>query len=348
MTVRWALAGLLSAVALAACGSDEATQEEPQAAGPGTTTTEAGLPEGWTLCSNERAGYAIGYPADWYTATLDGEFECSFFDPEPFEIIPESEFPFTALQAFPAGEEDRTFDQVVAEYTDPMFERELAREETAVAGFPAVRLELEATGQGLYDEGTKTIVYVVDRDFAPFVVRAQIVPGADEASITEVLEQAVQTVRFFEPAGAETDVSELPPAVEQTRLAIKKAAENGDLEAPALEALIPAKGFTYTFGGPFPGGPTAYWQQIEEESPQRPLEALAAILEMPYTKVDDIYVWPFAYDRDPATLTEAERALLSEVAGEAEIRQWTEFGHYLGWRAGIKEDGNWVFFVAGD
>lgn len=344
MTARWALAGLLSALALTACGSEEAPDEQPQPAEAGTTTTEAGLPEGWTLCSNERAGYAIGYPADWYTATLDGEFECSFFDPEPFEIIPESEFPLTALQAFPAGEENRTFDDVVSEYTDPMFERELAREETTVAGFPAVRLETEATGQGLYDKGTKTIAYVVDRDVAPFVVRAQAFPGAELHE--DILEQAVGTIRFFEPAGAETDVSGLPPAVEQTRLAIKEAAENRDFEA--LEALIPEQGFTYTYGGPFSGGPTAYWRQIEKESPQRPLEALAAILEMPDTKVDDIYVWPFAYDRDPKTLTEAERALLSEVAGEAEIRQWTEFGHYLGWRAGIKEDGTWVFFVAGD
>jgi hypothetical protein len=141
------------------------------------------------------------------------------------------------------------------------------------------------------------------------------------------------------------EVTGLPPAVEQTRVAIQEAAENRDFEA--LEALIPEKGFTYTFGGPVEGGPTAYWQQIEE-SPQKPLDALVAILEMPYTKVDDIYVWPFAYDRDPKTLTEAQRALLSAVAGEEEIRQWIEFGSYLGWRAGINVRGKWVFFVAGD
>jgi hypothetical protein len=342
VTVRWALAGLFSVLALAACGNEDAP-EQPGVE-PETTTVEAGFPEGWTLCANERAGYEIGYPSDWHTATLDGEFECSFFDPEPFEIIPESEFPLTALQAFPAGEEDRSFDDIVKEYTDPMFERELTREETAVAGFPAVRLETEATGQGLYDKGTKTIAYIVDRDVAPFVVRAQAFPDGELHE--DVLEQAVQTVRFFEPAGNEEEVTGLPPAVEETRRAVQEAAENRDFEA--LEALIPEMGFTYTFGGPVEGGPTAYWQQIEEESPQKPLGALAAILEMPYTKVDDIYVWPFAYDRDPKTLTETERALLSAVAGEEEIRQWIEFGSYLGWRAGINVRGKWVFFVAGD
>jgi hypothetical protein len=339
--VRWGLAGLLSAVALAACGSDEATQEQPRPAEPGTTTTEAGLPEGWTLCSNERAGYAIGYPADWNTATLEGEFECSFFDPEPFEIIEGSEFPLTALQAFPAGEEGRTFDQIVAEYADPMFERELARDDTTVAGFPAVRLETEATGQGLFDKGTKTIAYVVDRDVAPFVVRAQASPGVELHE--DVLEHAVETIRFFEPAGEATPGTEVPPAVEETRARLLDAAEARDFEA--LAELIPDEGFTYTFGGAVEGGPRAYWQQLEEEGPERPLETLVAILRMPHTKVEDIYVWPFAYNRDVASLTAEEREILEPVA---DFEGWTQYGSYLGWRAGIREDGTWMFFVAGD
>jgi hypothetical protein len=345
VTVRWALAGLLSTAALAACGSDEATQEQSQPAQPGTTTNEAGLPEGWTLCSNERAGYAIGYPADWHTATLEGEFECSFFDPEPFEIIPESEFPLTALQAFPAGEE-RSFEQVVEEYADPMFERELARRDTTVAGFPAVRLETEATGQGLFDEGTRTLAYIVDRDVAPFVVRAQAFPGAELHE--DVLEEAVASVLFFEPSGDDGRTSYIPldtPApVTQTHGAILDAATARDYDA--LAALAPETGFTYTFGGPVPGGPAAYWREIEAE--EDPLGKLAAILKMPPTVVDHTYIWPFAYDRDPAGLTADEREMLSAAATEAEIDQWAEFGHYLGWRAGIESDGTWIFFVAGD
>jgi hypothetical protein len=342
--VRWALAGLLSAGALAACGSDEATQEQPQPAEPGTTTTEAGLPEGWTLCSNERAGYAIGYPADWNTATLEGEFECSFFDPEPFEIIEGSEFPLTALQAFPAGEERRSYDRVVEEFADPMFERELGREEATVAGFPTVRLETEATGQGLFDKGTKTLAYIVDRDVAPFVVRAQAFPGGELHE--SVLVQAVTTIRFFQPVGEASPGTAVPPAVEETRDAILAAAEQRDFDA--LAELIPEEGFTYTFGGDVEGGPTAYWQKIEEESPERPLETLAAILRMPHTKVEDIYVWPFAYNRDIASLTDEEREILAPVADAEAIGGWTQYGGYLGWRAGIKADGTWVFFVAGD
>jgi hypothetical protein len=328
--VRWAFAGFLSTLALAACGS-----EEPAAPEPGSET------DLWTSCTNERAGYEISYPADWQTATLDGEFECSFFDPEPFEIIEGSEFPLTALQAFPAGEGDRTFDQVVAEYADPMFERELARDEATVAGFPAVHLETEATGQGLFDRGTRTIAYVIDRDVAPFVVRAQAFPGVELHE--DVLKQAVETIRFFEPAGEAAPGTEVPPAVEETRARILDAAEARDFEA--LAELIPEEGFTYSFGGEVEGGATAYWQQIEEESPERPLETLVAILRMPHTKVDDIYVWPFAYNRDIASLTDEEREILAPVL---DVEGWTQYGGYLGWRAGIEADGTWVFFVAGD
>jgi hypothetical protein len=136
----------------------------------------------------------------------------------------------------------------------------------------------------------------------------------------------------------------LPEAVEEMRLAIATAAAVYDYDG--LAELIPAEGFTYTFGGPVEGGPTAYWKQIE--ATENPLGALAAILEMPYTRADDIYVWPFAYDRDPASLTRVEREILSVVATGEELDQMAEFGHYLGWRAGIREDGTWVFFVAGD
>jgi hypothetical protein len=339
VTLRWALAALLGALALVGCGSDEPAAEEPG----GETGKQVRL---WTSCTNERSGYEIRYPKEWHTATLDGEFECSFFDPEPFEIIEGSEFPLTALQAFPAGEEGRTFDQVVGEYVDPMFERELARSDATVAGFSAVRLETEATGRGLFDEGTRTLAYIVDRDVAPFVVKAQAFPGAELHE--DVLEQSAQTIRFFEPTGDDGWTSymplDIPAPVMVTHAAILEAATAQDYDA--LAALVPETGFTYTFGGPVPGGPAAYWREIEAE--EDPLGKLAAILKMPPTIVDHTYIWPFAYDRDPAGLTADEREILSAAATEAEIDQWAEFGHYLGWRAGINARGEWVFFVAGD
>ena len=109
----------------------------------------------------------------------------------------------------------------------------------------------------------------------------------------------------------------------------------------AVAALADPGGFEYTFGGPFPGGPAAFWRQ-EAESGQDPLEALATILQLPYTLASGTYVWPFAYDKTADTITDHERELLEPLeftfAGEG----------YLGWRAGIAPDGRWTFFVAGD
>jgi hypothetical protein len=139
---------------------------------------------------------------------------------------------------------------------------------------------------------------------------------------------------------------ELPDPVERTRIAIAQAAAARDYDA--LARLIPEDGFEYTFGGPVAGGPTAYWRRLEATTDEAPLETLAAVLALPYTKVRGIYVWPFAFDRDPTQLTEEELEHLSTFATPREIQGWRDFGGYIGYRAGIEPDGDWVFYVAGD
>jgi hypothetical protein len=175
-----------------------------------------------------------------------------------------------------------------------------------------------------------------------FIVLVLTACGSGEGQTPETIPSAAPMTRP-EPAQAT-----LPAAVESTRAAILDAAQARDLDR--LAELVPETGFTYTYGGPVEGGPTAYWQQLDEESPERPLETLAAILELPYTKIEDEYIWPFAYDRDPATLTRREKETLAAagVATLAQIEQMAEFGHYLGWRASIRSDGTWIFYVAGD
>jgi hypothetical protein len=138
------------------------------------------------------------------------------------------------------------------------------------------------------------------------------------------------------------DAPGLPARVARTHATLLRAAEEGDYEA--LRPLISREGFEYTFGGPFKGGAIAYWQDLENNTDQRPLFALAAILKRPYTLSRGIYVWPFAYDRTKDELTAHERRLLAPLGKDAVF-----VGEgYFGWRAGIEPDGDWVFFVAGD
>ena len=133
--------------------------------------------------------------------------------------------------------------------------------------------------------------------------------------------------------------------VEAARRALLTAAEAGDYEA--LRPLIPESGFEYTFGGPVEGGAIAFWQELERRTGERPLEALATILEMPYVLSRGYYVWPWAYTvANRADLSEHERELLAPLGTPEELV--LDGTGYLGWRAGFEPDGTWAFFVAGD
>ena len=162
--------------------------------------------------------------------------------------------------------------------------------------------------------------------------------SAGETTVTEpttITETATTTT--------ETSVDGLPAPVARTHAAVLAAAEAGDYEA--LRPLL-ADGFRYTFGGPVAGGPIAYWRKLEDAG-ARPLEALAAVLRLPYTLSRGLYVWPFAYDLARADeLTAHERTLLETLGGADRV--FVPGTGYLGWRAGIEPDGDWVFFVAGD
>jgi hypothetical protein len=136
----------------------------------------------------------------------------------------------------------------------------------------------------------------------------------------------------------------LPAAVESTRAALLAAAESGDYEA--LRPLIPAQ-FEYTFGSPVDGGPIAYWQKLARTTDERPLEALAAVLKMPYVLIRGFYYWPWAHAATRSEdLSPHERELLAPLGTPNEL--FPEGSGYFGWRAGIAPDGTWVFFVAGD
>lgn len=137
--------------------------------------------------------------------------------------------------------------------------------------------------------------------------------------------------------------SGLPAEVLETHTALREAAESGDYEK--LRPLIPATGFSYTFGEPTADGPIGYWQRLE--TPRPAIEILAEILQLPYTLSRGYYVWPFAYDvASVDDLSPHERELL-EPLGPLDTLFVPGTG-YLGWRAGIAPDGTWTFFVAGD
>ena len=170
------------------------------------------------------------------------------------------------------------------------------------------------------------------------LVLAVLVVGCGGETETTV----TRTVTTTETVAAEGG---LPTPVAEKRDALLAAAESGDYEE--LRPLVP-KQFSYTFGGPFQGGPIAYWEMVERETGDRPIAILADLLRLPYTLYQGIYTWPFAFDKQANELSEYERSLLRDAGGENLSDDFGVGTGYLGWRVGIDPDGDWIFFIAGD
>jgi hypothetical protein len=320
-------------------GSEEDDDADSSAPAETATGAEAGLPGGWKLCSNERFGYALGYPGDWHAPALSAESECTFFDPAPIQL-PEASDAFGAtLEVAPA---QQAYGRLVESLTDERFEEVLEQRELTVSGQRAFRVVSRATGEGMLEQDTESATYVVAHGSEPpLVLRTVRRPNANWEEQLRILDEAARTLILFEPERA--GGPEAPPdAVVRKRAAMLSAAEAGDYDA--LAQLADPNAFEYTFGGDVEGGPAAYWRQAEAsgEDPT-PAEALASILRMPYTLSRGIYVWPFAYDKTEDELTSYERRLLAPLGQSGAFADG-----YLGWRAGIRPDGRWVFFVAGD
>jgi hypothetical protein len=227
-------------------------------------------------------------------------------------------------------------DTLVKSMVDPRFTRSRKREPAVAGGVRAVRVEYVSSGQGLLDAGTRVYAYVVDRDdIPPLIIQTTARPSARLRR--DVVDRAARTLRLFRPLLH--DGTGLPTAVEETRAAIVRAALARDYGA--LRRLIPRKGFTYTYGA-VPQGAVDYWLELERTTDERPFETLALILQLPYTLNRAVFVWPFAYDKSPDEITDYERELLGTLADDF------VGDSYLGWRAGIEPDGDWIFFVAGD
>jgi hypothetical protein len=143
------------------------------------------------------------------------------------------------------------------------------------------------------------------------------------------------------PAAAEG----LPSAVANTRDAVIAAAAACDLDALVSLAGEP---FATSYGG---GG--AENLRSWEEQGKGELGTMLRLLDMTYgtTETDQgaIYVWPAAATYDTwEDIPDEQLAELGTLYSHEELEQISEYGSYIGWRTGIDQDGNWMYFIAGD
>jgi hypothetical protein len=137
----------------------------------------------------------------------------------------------------------------------------------------------------------------------------------------------------------------LPSAVAETRQDIYLAAVKHDYKA--LRSLLDPKTFSYSFGES--GDPIGYWRKQEEAEVPILGDILTGVLHTRFSKTEDVFMWPSAAAKEPSEWTEADLDALRKAGStDEEIRLFEQYGGYSGWRAGIRADGTWLFFVSGD
>jgi hypothetical protein len=175
---------IIAIALLAACSAPPADVPKPPPAARKPVETLA-LSQ---RCTNERDGFTVSYPAGWHTNGGEVIPACSVFDPEPVQVPPQSELPFDLAIVF--GVQEVAFDRT----PDPQFERVLSSERLTVGGRPALRAELEATGEGLADRGMRTLRYAIDLGGGRSLLASTNNTDASYARDQEILARMVETI----------------------------------------------------------------------------------------------------------------------------------------------------------
>jgi len=139
---------------------------------------------------------------------------------------------------------------------------------------------------------------------------------------------------------------------DQIRCWAEHALSDGGDETGLVDLALEHGRFTYSFGGYSP--PSR--EELLDAWGRTDFENMITVLDLPYgtkeTQLEPdvystIYVWPSAFGDNP---TDADWQAVEDsgLHTAEEIEQMHEFGGYTGWRIGITEDGDWLFFVAGD
>jgi len=175
----------------------------PSQTPPSPSSTASAMPDG-QRCTNETLGYEVSYPADWYAnAEIEQEFgdpipACTYFSSQPMDIAPNAGLPPTVAISFERWTE-----------VPPTGEgwEVVSREETSVAGLPAVVIELEQTsdaGAPFSAAGDRTYGYEVELpDGSVLTVSTGTTADGDYAEHKDVIDQMMATVELTGDGRAE-------------------------------------------------------------------------------------------------------------------------------------------------
>ena len=155
------------------------------------------------------------------------------------------------------------------------------------------------------------------------------------------------------PPTVHYDFSKLPFAVRQTRQNILDSALTGDVEKLRPLIGVGEHATSLSLGG-LDGDPIEFLKETSGDSEgQEILAILIEVLEAGYVHMDkgtddEMYVWPYFFAWPLEKLTPPMRVELFRILTAGDVEDAKEFGGYVFYRLGIKPNGTWSFFVAGD
>lgn len=144
----------------------------------------------------------------------------------------------------------------------------------------------------------------------------------------------------------------MPPVVRDTWRAIVEASRSGDVEAlrPLLEKGEPPT--SVAFSGV--DDPISYLRSLSGDIEGREILAiLLEVMEAGFVHIgegtgEEMYVWPYFAQYPLETLTPPQIVELFTLLTAADYQEMRSYGAYIFFRAGIRPDGSWAFFLAGD
>ncbi|MFD1252861.1 MULTISPECIES: hypothetical protein [Devosia] len=168
---------------------------------------------------------------------------------------------------------------------------------------------------------------------------------------TPVLAQEAAEWDWPEPQ-ISSDISALPPAVQEKRAALIEAARSGDIEA--LRPIIDAQKSRPNVSFGAPDDPVAFLKDVSEDDEGRQILGLMLdLFDQPYAYYPDsggetYYIWPYLSELDPNNLTAEQTVDAYRLIDSEGIEELKQFGGWYYWRLHISESGEWSAFVAGD
>jgi len=149
------------------------------------------------------------------------------------------------------------------------------------------------------------------------------------------------------------DLDKLPAPARRMRELILEAAHRGDIEGLRDLLGIGETATALSIGG-LEGDPISFLKETSgDDEGYEILAILIEVLEAGFVHVDpgtenEIYIWPYFFAWPFDKLTPQMKVELYRILTAGDVQDSTDFGGYIFYRVGIKPDGHWDFFVAGD